>query len=167
MLAYPTEGVYGLGCDPLDPVAVARVLALKQRRIDQGLILVASDFAQLDAFLEPVGSALEKRVFDTWPGATTWLLPARPETPDWLTGRHATLAVRVSAHAGVVALCRRFGGAIVSTSLNLSGHSPARSRLSAIRMFGRSVDYVLPGSLGGAKGPSEIRDAVTGRVLRA
>lgn len=166
VVAYPTEGVYGLGCDPLDGEAVASLLALKQRRVEQGLILIAACFAQLEAYLEPLNPDLRSQVLATWPGPITWLLPARPETPGWLTGRHETLAVRVSAHPGIAALCRRFGGAIVSTSLNLSGRRPARSRLAAQRIIRGTVDYLLPGRLGGALGPSQIRDGVTGQVVR-
>ena len=166
VIAYPTEAVYGLGCDPLNAQAVMRLLALKQRPVEAGLILIAADFAQVEAFLEPVSAALKRRLFATWPGPVTWLLPARPEVPAWLRGRHSTLAVRVTAHAGSAALCREFGGAIVSTSANPRGREPARTPLQVRRYFGDSLDYLLPGPLGGRQRPSEIRDARTGRILR-
>lgn len=166
VIAYPTEAVYGLGCDPLNAQAVMRLLALKQRPIEAGLILIAADFAQLEPFLEPVPTPLRRKLSATWPGPVTWLLPARPEVPVWLRGQHATLAVRVTAHAGTVALCRSFGAALVSTSANPRGREPARSLLQVRRYFGDSLDYLLPGPLGGRQRPSEIRDAVTGRTLR-
>lgn len=167
VIAYPTEAVYGLGCDPLNARAVQRLLELKQRPLEAGLILIAADFSQLQPFLEKVPPALRRRIAATWPGPITWLLPARPETPTWLRGQHTTLAVRVTAHAGSAALCRAFGGALVSTSANPRGREPARSQLQVRRYFRDSIDYCVPGPLGERRRPSEIRDARTGKVLRS
>lgn len=166
VIAYPTEAVYGLGCDPLDARAVMRLLELKQRPIEAGLILIAADFAQVEAFLEPLSSALRRKVFATWPGPVTWLLPARPDVPTWLRGRHNSLAVRVTAHAGCAALCRAFGGPLVSTSANPRGRAPARTSLQIHRYFNAAIDYLLPGPLGARARPSAIRDARTGKILR-
>ncbi|MFA7387621.1 MAG: Sua5/YciO/YrdC/YwlC family protein [Thiohalobacteraceae bacterium] len=165
ILAYPTEAVYGLGCDPLNAAAVLRLLELKQRSVDAGLILIAADFVQLERFVQPLSSALRRRVLASWPGPVTWLLPARPEVPAWLRGAHATLAVRVTAHAGSRALCRAFGGALISTSANPRGRPPARTALQVRRYFGDAL-AILPGPLGTGARPSEIRDAVTGETLR-
>lgn len=167
IVAYPTEAVYGLGCDPLNPQAVMRLLALKQRPWQKGLILVASRRRQLDPYLQPADPTMEKQLNDTWPGPVTWLLPARPEVPRWLRGEHDTLAVRVTAHPLAAALCDAFGGPIVSTSANLAGHEPARSALRVQCELGGGVDYILHGPLGELAQPTEIRDAKTGRVIRA
>ncbi|MBI5461504.1 MAG: Sua5/YciO/YrdC/YwlC family protein [Gammaproteobacteria bacterium] len=166
VIAYPTEAVYGLGCDPLNAQAVLRLLALKGRPIEAGLILIAADFNQVEPFLEPLTAALRRKVFATWPGPVTWLLPARPDVPIWLRGRHDSLAVRITAHAGSIALCRAFGGPLISTSANPRGRAPARTPLQIRRYFGAAVDFLLPGPLGARVRPSEIRDARTGRVLR-
>lgn len=166
IVAYPTEAVYGLGCDPLDPFAVLRILALKNRSLDEGLILIAARFDQLEPFLVPLDAETRKRVAATWPGPVTWLLPARPETPEWLTGRHDTLAVRVTAHPQAAALADAADTALVSTSANVSGRRPARSAVAARRMFGDAVDYYLAGEVGGLAQPTEIRDGGTGRVVR-
>ncbi len=166
VIAYPTEAVYGLGCDPLNAAAVMRILELKQRPMEAGLILIAADFAQLATFLQPLTPAIRRRVEATWPGPVTWLLPARPEVPLWLRGRHATLAVRVTAHAGTAALCRSFGGALVSTSANPRGREPARTPTKVHRYFTGLIDYVLPGSLGQRRRPSEIRDGLSGAIVR-
>ena len=166
VIAYPTEAVYGLGCDPLNAQAVMRLLELKHRPIEAGLILIAADFAQVEPFLEPLSAALRRKIFATWPGPVTWLLPARRDVPVWLRGRHDSLAVRVTAHAGCAALCRAYGGALVSTSANPHGRAPARTPLQVRRYFNDSIDYRLPGPLGNATRPSEIRDARTGNILR-
>lgn len=167
IVAYPTEAVYGLGCDPADADAVARLLTLKGRDPAKGLILIAADVAALEPWIEPLGKALRKRVTATWPGPVTWLVPARHTAPSWLRGAHDTLAVRATAHPVAAALCRAFGGAVVSTSANRAGRPPARSALQVHRRFGNGVDYVLPGRAGPASRPTEIRDAASGRVVRA
>jgi L-threonylcarbamoyladenylate synthase len=166
VIAYPTEAVFGLGCDPMDPTAVARVLAIKGRARSKGLILIASRVEQIDPLLLPQAPAVRERVLASWPGAITWLLAARPEVPDWLTGGGSRIAVRVTAHPLCIALCQGFGGPIVSTSANRSGRPPVRTALGARRSLGREVDYVLVGATGGARRVSEIRDGVSGRSLR-
>lgn len=167
LIAYPTEAVYGLGCDPLDADAVLRLLALKLRPWQKGLILIAADVVQLEPFLLPLDSAMRERVIPTWPGPNTWLLPTRPETPYWLRGEHETLAVRVTAHPIVASLCRAFGGPIVSTSANLAGKSPATAPLQVRTAFGDQVDYIVHAPLGGAERPTQIRDGRTGETVRA
>ncbi len=164
--AYPTEAVWGLGCDPFNPAAVERLIALKGRAAAKGLILVAADFAQLAELLAPLTEEQYRRVFASWPGPVTWLLPPAPAAPVWLRGSHPTLAVRVSAHPTVQALCRAFGGPLVSTSANPSGLRPARDPFTVRRYFGARIDRVVPGGLGGRERPSEIRD-LTGRVIRS
>ena len=167
VVAYPTEAVWGLGCDPLDANAVARILAIKQRPASMGLILIAADVAQLAPWIEPLTADLEARVTATWPGPVTWILPAQPWVPDWVHGGRGSIAVRVTAHAQSAALCRATGFAIVSTSANRSGKPPARTGIQVRRWFGDEVDLILDGATGGRDRPSEIRDAVSGRRIRA
>lgn len=165
IVAYPTEGVFGLGCDPLNGDAVHRLLTLKQRPAHKGLILIGARFDHLKPFVKRPGKKIRRQLSETWPGPVTWLLPARRNTPFWLRGRHRTLAVRVTDHPLAAALCDTFGGAIVSTSANLAGRPPARTALQA-RLRCPGADMVLHGRTGGRRGPSEIRDAATGRRVR-
>ncbi len=167
LIAYPTEAVYGLGCDPLNGGAVARLLDLKQRSVDKGLILIAADFNQLAPFVQALPSPALAKVMQSWPGPATWLFPAAAPTPFWLTGRHPTLAVRVTAHPLAAALCRSCGSALVSTSANVSSRPPARSPLGVYTRFGRRLDCVLHGALGSLDRPTSIRDALSGRLIRA
>ena len=167
VIAYPTEGVYGLGCEPLDEEAVHRVLALKRRPRDKGLILIAARYEQLERFVADPDAEVMARLRATWPGPTTWLLPARRDVPSWLTGRYASIAVRVTAHPQAAALCTRYGAALVSTSANPAGRPPARTALAVRRYFGARLDFVLPGAVGDPRaGPTEIRDAVSERLVR-
>jgi L-threonylcarbamoyladenylate synthase len=166
VIAYPTEAVYGLGCDPLSPGAVQRILTLKQRPEGKGLILIAAELAQLEAFLSPLSDEIQSRLQQSWPGPVTWLVPAREETSILLRGQHSTIAVRVTAHPIASALCRRAGMAIVSTSANRSGQAPCRSAEGVKSIFGSQIDFILKGSLGHSRAPSEIRDAISGKIIR-
>lgn len=165
IVAYPTETVYGLGCDPFNGAAVLHLLALKQRGIQQGLVLIASNFAQLQPLLLPLTLAVKKRVTKTRPGATTWVLPCPPEVPAWLRGNHTSLAVRVTRHPSAAALCDHWGGPLVSTSANLHGKRPATNPLAVRRAFNGQLDCILHGDCGSGR-PSEIRDGITGKILR-
>jgi L-threonylcarbamoyladenylate synthase len=166
LLAYPTESVWGLGCDPLNLGAVNRLLTLKQRPVEKGLILIAAHLADLEPFLAPLHQSVYNRVMADWPGPVTWLLPAQAWVPVELCGAHDTLAVRVTAHPLARALCDSFGGALVSSSANPAQRLPARDAQRVRRYFGNRIDHLLPGATGGASAPSEIRDARSGRVLR-
>lgn len=166
VVAYPTEAVYGLGCDPLNPVAVRRLLAIKGRPQGKGVILIAAGFDQLRPFVAPLQDAQRQAVLAEWPGPVTWVLPAANGVPDWLSGGRDTLAVRVTDHPLAAALCRHAGMPLVSTSANAAGRSPARSSLQ-VRLRCPGVDVVLSGATGGLPRPTEIRDLASGRQLRA
>lgn len=165
VVAYPTEAVWGLGCDPLDQAAVARLRAIKRRDPAKGLILVAGEMAQLQSWISHLSPQHYQALADSWPGPNTWLVPCHRPVP-WLTGRYRSIALRVTAHPQVVELCRRFGGPIVSTSANPEGKPPARTAAQVRRYFHNRVDYVLPGRTLGAENPSAIRDLLTGAVIR-
>jgi len=166
IVAYPTEAVFGLGCDPANPRAVMRLLAIKQRPVEKGLILVAASLQQLQPWIAPLSRRQLQRLERSWPGPHTWLVAAAEHCPDWLTGGRDTLAVRVSAHPVVQRLCLAAGRALVSTSANPAGKTPARSRLQIRLRFPTGIDDYLPGELGGLQQPTRIRDLETGRVIR-
>lgn len=166
ILAYPTEAVWGLGCDPYNEVAVARLLALKQRDRAKGLILIAGDLAQVQPWLAALNPAQCAVLRASWPGPVTWRLPDTAAiAPAWVRGDHAGIALRVSAHPLVQSLCMAFGGPLVSTSANPAGQPAARSAAEVRAYFGASVT-VLAGETGGREHPSEIRDLLTGEILR-
>jgi len=167
IVAYPTEAVWGLGCDPGNADAVRRLLELKDRPASKGLILVAATPAQLRPYLQALPAEVEARILATWPGPVTWLWPAAEGVPPLLRGEHDTLAVRVSEHPRVRALCLAFGGPVVSTSANRSGEPPAYVETEVQERFAEGLDFILPGETGGRERPSEIRDALSGRILRA
>lgn len=167
VIAYPTEAVYGLGCLPLAGDAVERILQIKRRRRNKGLIVVAADFRQLEPFVSMPTSNLRAEIESSWPGPATWVLPVTTQVPEWLTGGRQTLAVRVTDHPVVRSLCQRAEHAIVSTSANRTGQPALRTPLAVRRKFGREIDYVLAGLLGDSALPTVIRDGRTGEVIRA
>lgn len=166
LVAYPTEGVWGLGCDPADPLAVQRLLTAKRRDVAKGLILIAHDFDALRAWVRLPQQEQLNRALASWPGPATWLFPAADEAPVWITGDSERIAVRVTAHPPAAALCRAWGGALVSTSANRSGEPPATSATAVRLRLNRHIDALLPGPLGGLGRPSPIRDVTTGYLLR-
>lgn len=167
VIAYPTEAVWGLGCDPWNQAAVEQILELKKRPVHKGLILVAASPEQIRFLLEPLPEALQQQALSHWPGPVTCLIPdVQGQIPRWVRGDHDTVAVRVSAHPVVQSLCQVVGKPLVSTSCNPAGHQPARSALQARRYFGGGIDWLVPGALGGARQPSRILDLASGRRLR-
>lgn len=164
LIAYPTEGVWGLGCDPANAAAVFRLLLLKQRPVEKGLILVAANMEQLSPYLAHLSAEQRKQLKNTWPGPHTWLVPANECVAPWISGGQASVALRVSAHPVVKALCEQFGGPLVSTSANRSGKAAAISLLAVQLNFPEIVR--MPGSLTHAGKPSTIQDLQSSKLVR-
>ena len=166
VVAYPTEAVWGLGCDPENSRAVARLLELKRRSPAAGLILLAADIEQLAPCLDGLTRSMRTRLEESWPGPVTWLVPDIGAVPPWVRGAHDTVALRVTAHPVAAALCRFFGGPLVSTSANRSGCRPARRMFQVHRFLRGGADCVLPGALGGQLRPTAILNLATGEEVR-
>lgn len=165
VVAYPTEAVWGLGADPFNRHAVATILELKQRPVSKGLILVAASMAQFDFILQRLPAAQVRTLEASWPGPRTWLVPHFDSVPAWISGQFDTVAIRVSAHPVVCALCEAVGGPIVSTSANPQGLAPARYGYRARQYFAGKVEYA-PGQVDLSANPSVIRDLTSGRTVR-
>ena len=163
VIAYPTEGVFGLGCLPDDDAAVARIVDIKQRDADKGMILIAASRDQLAGWVD-LG---DKTLPDPDPAhPVTWIVPPGPKVTPLLRGVHETIAVRLTTNPVARALCNAVDAPLVSTSANRSGQPTARNRFVLRKLFANRVDYIVPGDCGPASGPSEIRDFVSGKVLR-
>lgn len=165
VVAYPTEAVWGLGCDPFNRHAVQEILSLKQRPEAKGLILAAASITQLDFLLHDLDPKYWPILHEKWPGPWTFLVPHRGRVPRWVTGEHDSVAVRVSAHPVVKALCELSGSTIVSTSANPQAKPPARYGYTARRYFGDRVSYA-PGQVNLRASPSRICDLITGQIIR-
>jgi L-threonylcarbamoyladenylate synthase len=167
VIACPTEAVWGLSCDPDDENAVRRLLALKQRPLRKGLILVAAGQDQLEFLLHDLPDQQRRQLSASWPGPATWLVPHRGRVPHWVHGEHDTVAIRVSGHPVVAALCSTWGGPLVSSSANRAGAQPPRAAFQVRRYFDGRLDYILPGAVGTSARPSVIRDLASGQIIRA
>lgn len=166
VIAYPTEAVYGLGCDPLNQQAVEHLLGLKQRPQSKGLILIAAEVNALNRFCKLHNQAWSDKVLDSWKKtdqAITWLIPKTDICPNWISGEHDSVAVRLSHHPIVQALCG--DGVLVSTSANPASLSPAKNCQQVAEYFNQQV-WCLEADLGGLANPSQIWDAQTDQRLR-
>ncbi|WP_032093172.1 Sua5/YciO/YrdC/YwlC family protein [Necropsobacter rosorum] len=167
VVAYPTEAVFGLGCNPLNESAVQKLLVLKQRPVEKGLILVAPTLSYLQPFINiaALDAAQLQRLTARYDRPTTWLVPAAPGTPAFLTGRFDSIAIRLCRHEAVRLLCEQTGFALISTSANLSGLPPCRTAQEVKAQFGADFP-VLEMATGQAENPSTIRDLLTNQVIR-
>ncbi len=167
VIAYPTESVYGLGCDPNNLDAIEQLLLIKSRSAAKGLILIASDISQLEPWVDFSQVPDMQLLVKSWPGAETWIVPARKHISPLLTGSHNTLAVRVTAHPIASSLCQQFKGPITSTSANRNGQREASDLFTARQFFNDKVNHYLPGIISGNNNPSRIRNALNGQTIRA
>ncbi|MEH6456901.1 MAG: Sua5/YciO/YrdC/YwlC family protein [Cocleimonas sp.] len=164
VFAYPTEAVYGLGCDPSNEAAVTRLLEIKQRPVNKGLILIASDFSQVEIYLKPL---TENQLAFTQPSETTYIYQAKESAPKWLTGDFNSLAVRITKHPLVRQLCKELNSALVSTSANLTGEEPAKTADEVAIALDGLIDVILDGETGELDKPTQIRDSISGQIIRA
>ncbi|AFA41102.1 putative ribosome maturation factor [Wigglesworthia glossinidia endosymbiont of Glossina morsitans morsitans (Yale colony)] len=167
VIAYPTEAVFGLGCDPDSFSAVKKLLILKKRNKEKGFILVASNFFQLKKYINYnlISKNILKKIFLTWPGFITWLMPPKNTISPWLIGENSMLAVRVSAFFPIIKICNMFGKPLISTSANLSGKIPAKTSNEVYKQFGENIK-ILDYPIGLYQNPSEIRNIFNNRVIR-
>lgn len=166
VIAYPAESVFGLGCDPLNADAVFRILALKKRPVEKGLILLADNLQKLLPFIA-VDAQQQKQLLAEPSRPTTWLVPASALTPYWVRGEHANVAIRITQHGKLAAFCSLLPYPIISTSANPAKKSPARTALRVRQYFDDQLDFIVPAQRSLHGDPSVIRDLETGAILRA
>ena len=167
IIAYPTESMFGLGCDPTSSKAVKRLLDLKKRSIKKGFILVASNYNQIKMYINESQLSVQnkKMMFLHWPGPYTFLLPANSLVPYWLTGEFNTVAVRISSHSSIIKLCNVFGKALISTSANFANMSPCLTQKDVFKNFGSNFP-LLHGNIGNECNPSKIINIMNGKLIR-
>lgn len=169
VLAYPTEAVFGLGCDPHNERAVSALFAIKRRDPRQGFLVIASEVSQLAELVDwtLIPPTLLDVIGSSWPGPCTWIVPRKASVPPWFVGTHSGIAVRVTAHPVARALSNRFGGSLISTSANLHGQRPATSLPHVLLQFpGDVLGGVVDAPLGSLSQPTPIRNALTGAHVR-
>lgn len=179
LLAYPTEAVWGIGCDPFNEQAVRQILTIKHRPIEKGMIVIAPTLASIQPFLQNLSTGNHQAILSSWQNvdnqATTWLFPIPHDLsvniPDWVTGGRESLAIRVIAHPTIAKLCQNLisphnpYGFVISTSCNPSGELPAKNFAQAQSYFGESVGYLVDTTLNFTQ-PSQIKNALNGELVR-
>ena len=164
IIAYPTDTIYGLGCNPYDAEAVARLNSLKQRPPHKQFILLAADIDQIRP-LTMLSDEQQKRISEV-DEPTSWIVDASHDLPAWLCNEHGTVTVRISKQEDVRRLCHALGHAIISTSANLSGKTPAKNSLELHRYFHGSVDKILADNKKLTARPSKIIRLCDNQIIR-
>ena len=166
IFGYPTDTIWGFGCHPLIAASVARILQIKNRAPQKGLILLCSRLEYCRAYLalddtslEPISKPCER--------PTTWLVPASDFCPFWIRGEHPGVAIRITDHPFVNYLCDRLQAPLVSTSANRGGRPTVRNQLQMRQQFGAELDFIVSGFATGGGGASEIKSLLTGTTLRS
>lgn len=161
VVGFPSEGVWSLGCDPENEMAVRELLLLKKRPTDKGLILVAGSLNQMEPYIEV--KKYKTKLMTKWPGPHTWVVPT-VKAPSWITGKYPAVALRVSDHPVILSICELFRGAIVSSSANVQGNIPARNEKELRHIFKEII--IVQGNLGHLKGATPMQDVVTDEWIR-
>jgi len=167
VFAYPTEAVFGLGCNPLSEAGMNEILRLKIRPVEKGVILIAANFNQVLPYIDwqSIPEAHQQKIQHSWPGPFTWLMPKSERTPDWICGDSDLVAVRVTDHPIVTQMCLAVDSALVSTSANPAGLEPARTAEQIRNYFSDQV-LLIEGALGSQAKPSTISNSLTLEKLR-
>ncbi len=168
IFAYPTDTIWGFGCHPLNASSVYRILDIKQRSPDKGLILLSSS---LSHFLPYLGKNLDienfNRLEQITDQPTTWLVETDEFCPRWLRGRFTTIAIRLTDHPFVQRLCDSIEAPLVSTSANRTGRPTIRNALQARRQFGTELDFIVEGFYTERNRASKIKSLTSNQIIRA
>jgi len=164
VISYPTESVFGLGCDPLNEAAVNRILHLKNRSVEKGLIIVAGDLKQLEPYIE-ISTKEQQKILNEKTN-TTWLVKKSPLTPNWVSGKHKKIAIRVSKHPLIINLCQLINQPLISTSANPSGLDPATTSQQSNHYFSNNIDLYIDYQSERTGQPTQIKDLTTGDIIR-
>lgn len=166
VIVYPTDTVYGLGCDPFNREAVKRIFTIKGERT-KPLPILASSIKEAEKIAHITEQA-QKIAEKFWPGPLTLILLKKPSLLDAVTCGLDSVGVRVPNHPVALELIREAGGLLVGTSANKSGEKPPQTAAEAASQIGDEVDLILDGGFAPLGESSTIVDLVMGtpRILR-
>ena len=165
VIGYPTEAVYGIGCDPWNQSSVEKIAKIKGRENSKTFLMVASSIDQLTDLIDI--STLSRQVTSSWPGHTTWLIKAKENVPYWLQDEQTNkVGIRISNHPLVRELCNKFGKPIISTSANISGKEEIKNQQEFMKIFSSDINYLVDGDLGDYDKASMIIDMQTNKKIR-
>ena len=156
VLIYPTEAVFGIGCNPFNQNAVKKIYEIKKRSPSKPLIIIGSQISQFKKLIKLSLLNQDKTLKYNWPGHFTYIFPAKTSAPDWLKAHDGTIALRLSAMPFITKLCNYCKGPLISTSANNSGHTPFRDYHSVYTFFSEKVDLIINEQCGGMKNTSTL-----------
>ena len=166
VIAHPSDTVYGLACLANNPKAIKELIDLKQRELDKGFILLASDVEYVLPYIdENLDINLIKKLSQATSAPTTYLVPKSERVSSLISGSSDLVAVRITADLLVRYFCENADSALISTSANLQGKKIASSITELKGYFNDSLSYVLPPNKYNSE-PSIIIDLVTGKRYR-
>lgn len=165
VVAYPAEGVFGLGCSPYNQQAVETLCRIKRRPITKGLIVIANSFAELQCLTQDIPKQRLSEVLATWPGPVTWVFPASLEAPTWVTGAHESIALRIPDYEPMRRLCQ-LTGPLISTSANIAGEPAALNAEEVKKIFNDELDYILDLPIGNLQKSTPIFDVLSEQTVR-
>ncbi len=145
LVAFPTETVYGLGADGLNPIAVAKIFEAKKRPSFNPLILHIADKSELYRLTETENNLIFKLIDHFWPGPLTLVLPKKDIVPDIVTAGNPTVAVRMPDHKVALDLIKLSGTPIAAPSANAFGELSPTSAEHVVKQLGEKVDLILDG----------------------
>ena len=168
VFAYPTEAVFGLGCDINNKSSINKIIKLKRRKVSKGLIVISDN-------IEKVRNLIDDNYFKLFVEnnsnavPTTWLCPASKIVPEEITGGTKKIAIRITSHDISKLICKILDLPIISTSANISGDDPIIKQ-EDLEIYFRdnmdNIDYIIDGLVGNSKKPSRILDLVSKDVIR-
>ncbi len=165
VIIYPTETVFGLGCDPFNKSAVDYLNFLKQRNTNKGLILLAGSLEQLEPYIEVPDQPSRNRLLHN-KVPTSWIVAAKKNMPGWITAQDGSVAVRISKHPVVIQLCGLLGSPLVSSSANVGGAKPAQNTLQLHSYFHDQVHSMLTSDYPQSGKPSIVRQLADNKIFR-
>jgi len=166
VIAYPTDTIWGFGCDPFNATSVLRLLHIKQRPVEKGLILLSSSLLYCESLIE-LEPGQRDILLQPSEQPTTWLVNASEICPWWIRGNHPSVAIRLTSHPLVQSLCDRLHTPLVSTSANRAGRPAARGPLQLRREFSDDLDCIVSGFDSGGARASAIKSLASGTTVRS
>jgi L-threonylcarbamoyladenylate synthase len=168
LAAFPTDTLYALGGNALDPAAIARVHTVKGRHHVKPLSVLVPSVEAAASLAARLPDAVREIMRAFWPGALTVVVNAAPSIPGVLTASSGTVGLRMPAGAVAQALLAAFGGPIIGTSANKAGGADPADAKTVQRAIGGQIDLILDGGRVTLGVPSTVIDCTTepARILR-
>ncbi len=161
IIAYPTDTIYGLGCDIFNPEAVEKICAIKKVSPEKAqLSFICSDLSHLSNYAKSINNSLFRILKSTLPGPFTFVLPASKEVPKILQNKKKTIGLRIPDNKIALAIIETLGHPILSASFPGENIEDYTDPEIIQEHWGKQIDIVVDGGIGGII-PSTVVDCTT------